>query len=106
MQKKSWKFTCLFWINFYEEKNDELKAVGSICETKDCVTAAGDMIKSMDLTAKPCENFFQFACGNWLKTNPIPDTGSSWNQFNVLRDHLNRKIRGVKIVANMKLISF
>lgn len=80
----------------FKAKTDKLKAVGSVCDTKECVTAAGDMIKAMDFSASPCENFFQFACGNWLKNNPIPDTASSWNQFNVLRDHLNRKIKGLK----------
>src|SRR5262245_8193782 len=29
-------------------------------------------INAMDKTADPCTNFYQFACGNWIKNNPIP----------------------------------
>ena len=37
--------------------------------------------KAMDTTADPCENLYQYACGNWLKLNPIPDDQSSWSVY-------------------------
>ncbi|HEX8774290.1 MAG TPA: M13 family metallopeptidase [Pyrinomonadaceae bacterium] len=38
----------------------------------------GVILKYMDTTAKPCEDFYQYANGNWIKDNPIPADRSSW----------------------------
>ncbi|HTZ47395.1 MAG TPA: M13 family metallopeptidase [Verrucomicrobiae bacterium] len=56
-------------------------------------TAAGDTpswgfsLNNLDRTCKPCDNFFEFAMGNWMKTNPIPPEYSSWGTFTQLRDN-------------------
>ena len=28
--------------------------------------------ENLDKTCKPCDNFYQFAVGGWMKANPIP----------------------------------
>jgi len=38
-------------------------------------------IENLDRTADPCTDFYQFACGNWLKTTEIPADQSSWVSF-------------------------
>ncbi len=29
-------------------------------------------VTSMDRSADPCVDFFQYSCGGWIKANPIP----------------------------------
>ncbi len=41
---------------------------------------------AIDMTADPCVDFNQFACGNWIKNNPIPADQTRWGRFNELAD--------------------
>lgn len=43
----------------------------------------------IDNSANPKQDFYQFACGKWLKDNPIPEEESRWSSFNVLGDRNN-----------------
>ena len=48
----------------------------------------------MDPTADPCEDFFQYACGGWIKENPIPTSKSSWSQFDITNKKLEDDLEG------------
>ena len=39
---------------------------------------------SLDRTADPCVDFFQFACGGWLQAHPIPPDRARWGRFSEL----------------------
>ena len=43
-------------------------------------------VTNLDRTVSPCEDFFQYASGNWVKNNPIPATDSYWGSFDVLSE--------------------
>ena len=42
-------------------------------------------LSAIDKTADPCTDFYQYACGNWTKNNPIPGDQVRWaRSFSVL----------------------
>jgi putative endopeptidase len=41
-------------------------------------------VNAIDKTADPCTDFYDYACGNWRKNNPIPADQVRWGRFNEL----------------------
>src|SRR5438094_4959155 len=52
-------------------------------------------VKRMDTTCKPCDDFYQFINGNWIKDNPPPPAYSRWGTFQILQEENLKVLRGV-----------
>ncbi len=44
-------------------------------------------LNAIDKSADPCVDFYQYACGTWMKNNPIPADKSRWGRFDELAEH-------------------
>jgi putative endopeptidase len=50
---------------------------------------------NLDKTCKPCDDFYQFAMGGWMKANPIPPEYSTWGSFSRLLDKNQQNLRQI-----------
>jgi putative endopeptidase len=51
--------------------------------------------KNLDRSCKPCDDFFEFAMGGWMKANPVPPEYSTWGSFTVLLDKNQQNLRQI-----------
>ncbi|KAL4715724.1 hypothetical protein ACJJTC_006303 [Scirpophaga incertulas] len=77
-----------------QRKNKSVK----LCESKECLRSAANLALSIDRTADPCHDFYQYSCGNWAEEHPRPDAYRSYDWFrekqgkvySLVRDFLSR----------------
>jgi putative endopeptidase len=62
-------------------------------EAKDLVPSFD--VSQIDSTINPCEDFEQYAVGNWLKDNPVPESESRWGSFNIVHDANEIKLKAI-----------
>ena len=71
------------------------EALLSFAQTNDALPKlqSGFDVNALDKSIDPCVDFFHYACGTWLKENPVPPDKAIYGRFTELADR-NRAILG------------
>jgi putative endopeptidase len=59
------------------------------------VSRSGIDLAAMDKTANPCVDFYQYACGAWIKSHPAPADQPYYGRFHELQDRNNAILRDI-----------
>jgi putative endopeptidase len=64
-------------------------------------------LASLDKTCKPCEDFYGYANGEWLKKNPVPASYPRWGRFDELAETNRERLRQIldKAAADTNAVS-
>lgn len=55
--------------------------------------SASRILKNIDSNVEPCDDFYKFVCGGFLKSTKIPDDKTNVNTFSVIDDELEEQLR-------------
>ena len=66
------------------------------CESKkEAVMASGIDLGNLDTTVVRGADFFQYACGGWMKKHPLTDEYSRFGSFDMLAENNREQLKGL-----------
>ncbi|OWA53575.1 putative Neprilysin [Hypsibius exemplaris] len=65
------------------------------CSSAACAEAAERLKKAMNTNVNPCDDFYEFACGRFNETEPIPEDRGRWGVFDILRRELSTTLHAL-----------
>jgi putative endopeptidase len=72
-----------------------LASVASFAQSSSTKPAPGFSLDTIDKTADPCVDFYEYACGNWIKNSEIPPDQGQWVSFVELNERNKDVERGI-----------
>ncbi|KAL3280926.1 hypothetical protein HHI36_004152 [Cryptolaemus montrouzieri] len=80
----------LLFLNMRKDKTNE-----TLCQTPECIAASSQILSNMDSKIDPCDDFYQFACGEFIKKTVIPTSKGLVDSFSVQTNIIDQQIHTI-----------
>ena len=72
-----------------------LMTTGCNSSKQQATSTSGLDLANLDTTALPGTDFYQYACGGWMKNHPLTDEYSRFGSFDMLAENNRKQLRGL-----------
>jgi putative endopeptidase len=67
----------------------------SLSASSQVTLKSGINMGDLDQSVRPADDFYEYACGGWMKANPLPAAYSRFGNFDRLAEDNNKRINGI-----------
>ena len=72
-----------------------MMAFAMMTATASAQLKSGINMNDLDKSVRPADDFYEYACGGWMKANPLPAAYSRYGSFDRLGEDNNKRINGI-----------
>ena len=72
-----------------------MMAFAMMTATASAQLKSGINMNDLDKSVRPADDFYEYACGGWMKANPLPAAYSRFGSFDRLAEDNNKRINGI-----------
>ena len=69
------------------------KNKGKVCKSEKCRSVAKRIANNMDPNENPCEDFYNYACGGWIKRHEIPKGKDEYSAIVELSERNDKRLK-------------
>ena len=72
-----------------------MMALGMVTMAASAQLQSGINMNDLDTSVRPADDFYEYACGGWMKANPLPAAYARYGSFDRLAEDNNKRINGI-----------
>ena len=72
-----------------------MMALGMMTMATSAQLKSGIDLNNLDTSVRPADDFYEYACGGWMKANPLPAAYARFGSFDRLAEDNNERINGI-----------
>jgi len=85
-----------------ESLENKTGKTGGKCSSPACMTAASRILHRINLNHNPCDDFYQFSCGNFIAHNEIPDDSFQRSTLQEMQESILVDIKSKSLTLSLR----